>query len=354
MRVLSISPELPSPGAPGTMAATARQIDSLRALGVDMHVMDMKGIPKLKYLLAIPRMRSLLRRVDLVHAHYGFCGWLARLQLRKPVVLSYMGSDLLGEPTNDGSGLEWFSRTMIPPNKRMARMVDAVIVKSAEMATVLAPVESHVIPNGVDVTLFQPRDRAEARQDLEWPSDGWTVLFPGNPDDPRKGYPLAREAVRHASEQLGTDIRIVPLKGVPPDRVATTMNACDAMLMTSLIEGSPNVVKEAMACDLPVAGVPVGDVEQMLTDVPGYAVCPRDAQRLGVRLVELLKLPRKSVEGRRAIESRRLDLEGVARRVLHVYEETLKRRAGVSAIENEPRCGESLVRRRSPETCLES
>ncbi len=353
MRVLSISPELPSPGVPGTMAATARQIESLRALGVDMHVLDMKGIPKLKYLFAIPRMRSLLRRVDLVHAHYGFCGWLARLQLRKPIVLSYMGSDLLGEPTSDGRGLEWFSRTMIPRNKRMSRMVDAVIVKSAEMATVLAPVESHVIPNGVDVTLFRPRDRAAARKELGLPPDGWAVLFPGNPDDPRKGYPLACEAVRHASALLEAEIRIVPLKGIPPDRVATTMNACDAMLMTSLIEGSPNVVKEAMACNLPVAGVPVGDVEQMLADVPGYAVCPRDAAQLGRRLVALLNLPHEAVSGRRAIESRRLDLEGVARRVLQVYEETLESRPDAGVIESEQQCDEASASLHPPCSCLD-
>ncbi|MGD9856746.1 MAG: glycosyltransferase [Planctomycetaceae bacterium] len=324
MRVLSISPELPSPENPGTMAATARQLDSLRALGVDVQVLEMKGIPKLKYLAAIPRMRSLLQNVDLVHAHYGYCGWLARLQWRKPIVMSYMGSDLLGEIADDG-GLEWLSRVMLAPNRRLAGLVDEVIVKSEEMARIVAPIKAHVIANGVDLEAFQPRDKAAVRRELGWSTEGRYVLFPGNPDTPRKGYPLASEAVQCAAARMVAPIEIVPLKGVSPDRVAAYMNACDAMLMTSLIEGSPNVVKEAMACNLPVAGVPVGDVEQMLDGVPGYRVGPRDAAQLGVHLVELLNWPRERVEGRSTIRRRGLDLEGVARRVLDVYDEALGR-----------------------------
>lgn len=322
VRVLSISPELPSPGNAGTMAATARQLDSLRRLGVELHVLDMKGIPKLKYLQAVPRMQSLLRQVDLVHAHYGYCGWLARMQVRKPIVMSYMGSDLLGETSASG-GLDWFSRAMIPPNRWLARIVKAVIVKSREMAKLVEPIEAHVIPNGVDIETFQPQDKEEARRELGWGLDDHYVLFPGNPDTPRKNYPLASEAVHHASEELGRPLKLVPLRNVAPDEVALYMNACDAMVMTSFIEGSPNVVKEAMACDLPVAGVPVGDVPEMLADVPGYGVCPRDPRQLGNLLVELLRCPRQQVQGRKAILTRRLDLEGVAQQVLQIYEDVL-------------------------------
>lgn len=336
MRVLSISPELPSAERAGTMAATARQIESLRALGLEMHVVDMKGIPKLKYLQAIPRVRSLLKYVDLVHAHFGFCGWLARLQWQKPIVMSFMGSDLLGDPRADGS-LEWLSRLMIPPNKRLARLVNAVIVKSEEMAQVVAPVPVHVIPNGVDLDLFRPRDKAAVRRELGWKLDGRYVLFAGNPDNPRKNFPLARDAVQVAAARMGEPIEIIPLKGVAPDLVARYMNACDAMLMTSLKEGSPNVVKEAMASNLPVVGVPVGDVVQMLEGVPGYLVGPRNAEPLGMRLVELLNYPQDQVQGRQAIRSRGLDLKGVAQQVLKIYEEALGRRAASNGAKREQR-----------------
>jgi len=64
------------------------------------------------------------------------------------------------------------------------------------------------------------------------------------------------------------------------------MNACDMMLMTSLIEGSPNVVKEAMACNRPIISVPVGDVAKMIDGVAGCSVCQRDPQEIGERLAD--------------------------------------------------------------------
>jgi glycosyltransferase involved in cell wall biosynthesis len=318
-----ITPELPSADCPGSMAPTARQIESLREAGVDTAVVDMRGIPKLKYLQAIPRVRALARSVDLVHAHFGYCGWLAKLQSRVPIVVSFMGDDLLGTPKATGE-LEWFSRQMVRLNRRLATFADAVIVKSREMAEVIAPVEPDIIPNGVDLRAFQPRDRHTARRQLGLASESRIVLFPGNPHNPRKGHALAAAAVRCASERLGEEIQLLPLWGIRPDQVATYMNACNAMLLTSLIEGSPNVVKEAMACNLPLVAVPVGDVAELLENVPGYAVCPRDANSLGEQLVQTLTSS-NAIGGRDAIISKALDLESIAQRVLAVYRKVLGR-----------------------------
>jgi glycosyltransferase involved in cell wall biosynthesis len=303
------------------MAPTARQIESLRELGIEIHVVTMTGIPRLKYLQAIPKVRSMARRVDLVHAHYCFCGWLALMQWAKPVVISFMGDDLLGTPNEKGE-LEWFSQRLVRVNRVVARFVDAVIVKSREMADVVAPVAAHVIPNGVDTRVFRPRDKQAARKELDFDDQRKLVLFPGNPDNPRKGHSLAAAAVRQAMEIMREDIQLIPLWGVPPDRVATYMTACDAMLMTSHIEGSPNVVKEAMACDLPVVAVPVGDVVGLLENVAGYSICPRHPERLARELVVALKEP-KNVAGRQAIFDKSLDLESVARRVHSVYQQVL-------------------------------
>lgn len=303
------------------MAPTARQIESLRGAGIDMEVLDMQGIPKLKYVQAIPRMLARLGRVDLVHAHFGYCGWLARLQLSKPIVMSFMGDDLLGTPSGKGE-LTWFSRLMVKANRALAGRVAAVIVKSREMAEVLAPIKAHVIPNGVDLNVFRPQSPEEVRRRLGWPVEGRRVLFPGNPENPRKDYPLAQAAVASASRRVGERIELVSLWGVPPDEVADYMNACDAMLMTSRIEGSPNVVKEAMACDLPVASVPVGDAAELLANVPGYAVSPRDAEQLGESLTGLME-SRQDIGGRQAILARRLDLKSVAQRVGEIYESVL-------------------------------
>lgn len=326
MRVLTVTPELPTPGRPGSMAPTARQIDSLRALGIDMDVLEITGLSKLKYPKARLTQHARLASADLIHAHFGYCGWLARSQRGTPVVVSFMGDDLLGTPGVDGR-VGRLSRAVVRANRWLARWVDAVIVKSAEMARVVAPVEAHVVPNGVDMQTFQPMDKQAARATLGWTEEGRYVLFPGNPKNPRKGFDLAQRLVRHAAERTAEPIQLVPLWGVSPEQVPLYMNGCDAMVMTSLIEGSPNVVKEAMACNLPAVSVPVGDVPEMVRGldgcgVDGYVVCPREAGVLGEALAELLTSGAPS-GGRAALERKGLDSLSIARRVQRIYETVL-------------------------------
>lgn len=312
---------LPSSGERNTLAPLERQIKSVQALGAQVDVLEIKGIPKVKYLQALPSLGTLVRSVDLIHAHYGYCGWLARLQFSKPVVVSFMGDDLLGTPDGEGHR-KLYSKLVVQVDRWLARTVDAVIVKSAEMAKTVAPVEAHVVPNGVDMEAFRPMDPHEARELLGWPEGKRYILFPGNPDLPRKGFPLAQAVVITASKQLNDPLTLVPLKGVAPDQVPLYMNACDAMMMTSFIEGSPNVVKEAMACNLPVVSVPVGDVPELLDGVEGYTICPRDVEALSQALVSTLS-GEECVEGRAILKRKGLDLESVARQLMKIYADVL-------------------------------
>lgn len=323
LRVLAITPKLPRDREPGSNAPLLRQIESLRDRNIEIEIIDMSGIPMLKYLLAIPKMYSRLRHVDLVHGHFGFCGWLGRMQFSKPLVLSFMGDDLLGEP-NDSGGLTAFSRFMVQANRRLAPLARRVIVKSAEMGRVIAPAPSSVVANGVDTELFYPIDIRVARERLGWNLEQRVVLFPGNPDNPRKGHKLAVNATKHAEQLLNDNIRLQPMWGVKPNEVPLYMNACNAMWMTSMIEGSPNVVKEALACNLPIAAVPVGDTVELLTGVPGCEVRPRDSQQLGAAMAKLLSSG-IACEGRQTLERHRLDLASVAEKVESVYYEVLGR-----------------------------
>ena len=262
-------------------------------------------------------MRSLAASADLIHAHYGYCGWLARLQFQKPVVVSFMGDDLLGTP--DASGrIRPLSRVVVELDRRLARVVDAVIVKSREMAAVVAPAEAEVIPNGVDLDAFRPVAPEEAKRRLGWDENKQYVLFAGNPANPRKAFPLARASVEAASKRIGEPLELVVLADVAPQRVPLYMNACAALVMTSFVEGSPNVVKEAMACNLPVVSVPVGDVTELLDDVERCAVRSRDPDALREALAGLVQQPIRS-DGRAALQRKGLDLESVARRIVHIY-----------------------------------
>ena len=317
-----ITPELPSAGTPGSMAPTQRQIESLRGLGIGIETVQMVGTPILKYASGYVRMRRRLRDVDLIHAHYGYCGWLARLQLRKPIVISFMGSDVYGDPDDRGRS-DLLSSCMAYTHRRwLAPRANTVIVKSPQMAELMAPTPCHVISNGIDLEVFRPAPTEAARDRLGWKPDKSYVLFPGNPENPRKGFTLARSTIAQLNSRLATSAELVPLWNVSPDDVPWYMNACDAMLMVSHAEGSPNVVKEALACNCPIVSVPVGDVETVLSDVEGCQICPRDASLLATALHDSLVRGQRS-KGREVIQRLHLDLESVAQRVIEIYRNTL-------------------------------
>lgn len=331
MRVLMICPELPSAKSAGSMAPAARQIESLRDLGLKIDVIDMRGPPVLKYLLSLGRVRKIAQKADLVHCHFGYCGWLGRLGTwfgpKRPLVMSFMGDDLLGTPYNADGELEWFSKVMVRANKSLARRMTQVIVKSPEMAEVLHPISCTVVPNGVDTDLFRPLDRLTVREELGLSPSKKYVLFPGNPDNPRKGFELASQAVKLAESSLAEPIEILKLWDIEPKQVPRLMNAVDGMLMTSLIEGSPNVVKEALACNTAIVGVPVGDVEHLLAGVSNCHVRPRDPQQVSSALLEVLG---KHSDGRAAIEQRGLDLKSVAERIADIYRLAIEGQAASS------------------------
>jgi glycosyltransferase involved in cell wall biosynthesis len=311
--------------AHGRMAAVERQIDSIRDLAIATDVLRITGRRRLKYVGSLPDLLRRSRRVDLIHAHYGYAGWFARMNVRRPLVVSFMGSDLLGIARENGSRSA-ASRWIVGLDRLLARIADRVIVKSPEMARVIPRVKTHVIPNGVDLERFAPCDRESARRDLGW-TRGRKILFPGCVHEARKGIALARATSERVAELLGEPVELVPLCDVPGDRVPTYLNGSDALLMTSYWEGSPNAVKEAMACDLPVVSVPVGDVPELLDGSTGNALCPRDADQLAHSLAAILAAGHPST-GREALRRKGLDLETVARRVRTVYVDVLEARGG--------------------------
>jgi glycosyltransferase involved in cell wall biosynthesis len=326
LRVLFVTNMWPDEERPwyGTFIKT--QADSLERIGVELDVLPIRGYAsKRAYADAVGELRRMTRRrdYDVVHAHYGHAGVVARTQRRAPLVVSYCGDDVLGTPDGNG-GLTPRSRAEAAVFRRLAHVADATITKSEEMERALPPsrrARNHVIPNGVDVERFAPRPRDEARRELGW--DGEPIaLFVGDPGIPRKNHELAAAATEHASRELG-GLRLQVAQGFTPDQVPTLMSAADALLMTSLWEGSPNVVKEAMAAELPVVAVPAGDVEERLRGVDGCFVRPYDAAALGEALVAAVRHGRAPA-ARRAVAE--LSLDNVARRVERVYGDAIARR----------------------------
>ncbi len=257
------------------------------------------------------------RRFDVVHAHYGHAGVVGRLQLRAPLVVSYCGSDLIGAFDAKGR-VTPRSRAEVAVFRRLAAVSEATITKTEEMARLLPkPLQgrNHVIPNGVDLGHFAPQDRADARAALAWDPEAPVALFVGDPALPVKGHPLAVEAVEHARATLPA-LTLKAATGVLPQDMPTWMAAADALLFTSIAEGSPNAVKEALAAELAVVATAVGDVPERLAGLPGCHAGAHDAAELGTALVAAIRHGRVP-EARTAMQQ--LSLPRVAEQIAGVY-----------------------------------
>ncbi|MGM0717707.1 MAG: glycosyltransferase [Halobacteriota archaeon] len=238
---------------------------------------------------------------DLIHANFGLTLPFALAQPIRPVVASLWGTDVFGE-------YGWVT-------DRCVRWADAVIVMSDEMNDAV-DVEANVIPHGIDFDLFEPIPRAEARREVGWNAEKKHVLFPYDPDRDVKDFPRAERIVDAAANWMNKDVTIQPVYDVPHERVPLYINAADAFLMTSKWEGSPNAVREALACNLPIISTDVGDVAERLNGVSHSHVCEND-QELVNALVSALAAGERS-DGRDS--GNVSSLTNMRERILDIYE----------------------------------
>jgi glycosyltransferase involved in cell wall biosynthesis len=314
----------PTPDRPAFGSFVRTQVESLRRIGVDANPFVLHGRNrKLMYARAIPLLRQRLRRgdVDLVHAHYSYVGAVARAQTSVPVVLTFHGDDLLGTIGANGKRT-LFSQLVALGGRVVARSVDAIIVQNRAMADLLDRHPSvHVIPHEVDLDLFRPTDRAEARTILRLDPHRPYVLFASPPDTAVKRFPLAEASVKILRRRHPT-VELLVVFNEPQERLALYMSACDALVFPSFQEGSPNIVKQAMACNLPIVATDVGDVAQVVADTDGCFVVDPDARIFADRLGEILRSRMRTL-GRARV--RHLDSPLVAARLRALYEEVVGR-----------------------------
>ncbi|MFC7098965.1 glycosyltransferase [Halobaculum marinum] len=313
MRVLNLVPSEQS-------RFFVQQRETLSKLGVDETTISVPsdrtydgeetdGRSPIHYARFLPSvLRHSLGDYDLVHANYGLTAPHALAQMRLPVVLSLWGTDLMGE-------YGWLT-------KRCARYADAVVVMSERMAEELDE-PCYVIPHGVDLDLFRPMPIEWARDRLDWEHDPNVkhILFPYPPARGVKDYPRAQRVAERVTAELDGefDVRLHTVSGQPHELMPVFMNAADVLLVTSEREGSPNAVKEALACELPVVSTDVGDVPERLRGVSLSRVADTDDD-LVAGVVEALRAGERS-DGRRAAEE--IGIAEAGERLLEVYEEVL-------------------------------
>ncbi len=271
------------------------------------------------------QLRRLARgfRPHVVHAHYGtvtalLCACVAPV----PLVITFRGSDL------NPAGLGGRTRSAIARllSQCAALRAARIICVSASLKRRLWWGEARVavIPTGVDLRAFHPRPRDEVRRELGWPLENRVVLFNVGRNPRTKRLDLAQAAFTRA-QATRADLRLELIDGnEPPARIPSLLNAADCLLVTSDHEGSPNIVKEALACDLPVVSVDVGDVAERLAGVTPSRVVARSEVALAAALLDVVGSGRRC-NGVAAV--RDLDESRIAERIIAVYHEAIDSRS---------------------------
>ena len=292
MRILAVTNMYPSAAFPGRGVFVHEQIRGLRASGVEVSVLFVdrrQEGPRAYYRLA-NRVDTAVAGFDpdAIHVMYGgvMADQIVRRHHVRPVVVTFHGSDLLGENLS-GWARKLISRYGVYCSRRAAQAAEGVIVVARHLVKALnGVVPTHkvrVIPCGIDLDRFKPMDPLDCKQKLGWSTRAFHVLFASSNGDPVKRTWLARAAVAQMSN-ADRPPELHCLTGIPNAEVPVWLNASDALLLTSMHEGSPTVVKEALACGLPLVSVDVGDVAERIEGIEGCHLARAEPADLAAKL----------------------------------------------------------------------
>ncbi len=301
----------------GVVPFIKSQEQSLIDNGVSLdHFLIIEGGIK-GYYKSIGKLREQLKtkKYDVIHAHYAYCGWVAVLAFSGiPIVISYMGSDVYGMVDAKGNRT-LKSYPVIFLAKLLQPFVSKIIVKSENLANyVYLKSKCEIIPNGVDYQKFMSRDKQAIRKKLGLDINKKYVVFLANAADPRKNIALVEEAIIKSNEP---DWEILNPYPIAPDEIPQYINAGDVLVLTSYLEGSPNVIKEGMASSIPIVATDVGDVVDIIGITDGCYVTDFDADDMAKKLK--LAIGHGETTGRKDIEY--LEINTVAKRIIELYEE---------------------------------
>lgn len=302
MKILAVASHNKARFAPFILEQAA----ALKEAGCEMDFFGLQGKGLKGYLKNLPQLKQKIKEFhpDVIHAHYGLSGLFANLQRQVPVVTTYHGSDI--------------NERKVLPFSRMAMRLSAWNIFVSRKTMEIARPKKHysLLPCGIDLTELQLTGKGEARQRMHWDASKRYVLFSGAFDNAVKNAPFAKEAVALLNDD---SVELLELKDFSREEVTLLMCAADVFLMTSISEGSPQVIKEAMACGCPIVSVDVGDVKERVNGLDGcYILENREPQELAGLLQKAFAFCGKT-EGRSKVISDGLDNKAIVYRLIQIY-----------------------------------
>jgi teichuronic acid biosynthesis glycosyltransferase TuaC len=287
------------------------QVESIKKVDktISFDYFFIKGKDILGYLSNYNRLIKKIRlnKYDLIHAHVGYAGLFANLQRRVPVVTTFHGSDI---------------------NLKKSRYISCMVEKlSAEsiyvsnklVSLAIKPRQSNIsmIPCGVDFKIFNIKNSEKLKEKWGFISNKKKILFSSNFDTEVKNFGLLKNALELINDD---NIEIIELSGYSREEVAELMNIVDVCVMTSFTEGSPQFIKEAMACNCPIVSTDVGDVKEVIGNTFGCYITSNKESDVARKITKALSYRNKTT-GRTSISH--FDNITISKKIIQIYKKVL-------------------------------
>lgn len=243
---------------------------------------------------------------NVIHAHFGLSGITAVLQRNVPVVVTFHNGEILSKAVN--ALTSFFSLRADHVIYVAQHIYDKCFFKRHKRYIIL--------PCGVDLNECMLTDYEQARRELGFRPDTKYILFGGAFSNLRKNYPLLQQAIALLPEMK---IECIEMKGLSRAEVSKLLCACDVFALPTKSEGSPQALKEAMACNCPIVATDVADIKYLLGNVPGHFLCSFEAENVAKQLNKAFCYGNRT-EGRKRIVELGLTNEQVVEKLINIYE----------------------------------
>lgn len=282
-KILFIANAYPTPNLINHGIYVKEQIDCLvKDFGIEAKVYFINATEKGKfeYVKSIFKIYGILRRnkdIHTIHIHYGLCAlFLLFYRPKAKIFLTFHGSDILKK---QGKYMQ------VAISKYLAKKVDKVFVLNDEMEQIVKKlnIPYELLPCGIDTDFFN-NGNIEKKE-----SGAKIIVFPGDPSRSVKNYPLFEETMDILRKHNLFKVKEVCVNNLTRTEVRDLLKIADCIVMTSISEGSPQIIKEALSCNLPVISVPVGDVATLIKDISSCYVS------INHNALELADLTQKSL-----------------------------------------------------------
>ncbi len=321
IKILIVTSEYPTPSRKNDVPWLVEQVEYVKNNGIDVTVFKIPNQHLIKRLKAIFNLQLLIRngKFSLIHCHWGYNTVFA-YSSKTPIITTFHGSDIQGHVK--GNGTITLKGKLMMLVSRISASLSSVNIFVSSRLTKNIPKKvlnrSFIIPMGYNSNLFKPSSKSKARFQLGLDQNVKYMLFAGNYSKSVKGFPLAIKVINSLDESY----ELIKLDYASHKEMVNYMNASDVLLMTSYQEGAPVIIKEALACNLPVISTDVGDVKEVIKYIPdSYVIKRRDPIKIATLIKRSIEMGSTNVGSK---IMRKYTAKRMNNRVLGIYLDILQ------------------------------